>query len=149
MRKEEKIRYRRLLWAFSLIGTLAFIFANSLTPAVQSGAESGALYMTLWRFFPFLTHALVRKLAHFCEYALLGAHLYYLPHLFSGKGWRLAVLPLGFLVALLDEGLQCFVPGRSAALADTLIDFLGTLFGAVFIFFMMQLFKHLRREGKK
>lgn len=145
--KEEALKnYRRLLWALSLLGTLSFIFLHSLTPAVQSGAQSSAVYLALWQFFPFLTHSLVRKLAHFCEYALLGAHLYFLPSLFAKVRWQLAFL-FGLPIALFDEGLQFFVSGRSAAIQDVLLDCAGYLFGLLFLALCMKIFKAFRRMG--
>ena len=61
------------LYALSLIA-IAFIWGNSLLSKDASGALSSAVETWLLRFFhleklPFD----VRKLAHFCEYAALGA----------------------------------------------------------------------------
>lgn len=146
MKEEAMKNYRRLLWALSLLGTLSFIILHSLTPAVESGEESGAVYLALWQFFPFLTHSLVRKLAHFCEYALLGAHLYFLPPLFAKVRWQLVLL-FGLPIALFDEGLQSFVPGRSPAITDVLLDFSGYLFGLFFLALCMRIFKAFHRMG--
>ena len=69
-------------------------------------------------------HALVRKLAHFTEYFILGGLLY--------LDWRLlnrgrVILPLGagLIFAAADEYLQTFIPGRGGEILDTLLDFCG------------------------
>lgn len=126
---KEKTAYRTLLWCVSLLGVLFFIFANSCVPASESAAESRSVWDFLLSFFPFITHHAVRKLAHFAEYALLGAHLAFAPILLpaSTKVSYPTALFFGAVIALLDEGLQRLVPGRAGTLTDVLIDYLGYL----------------------
>ena len=71
-----------------------------------------------------LLHALVRKSAHFTEYAVL----FWL--LFRGPMAGRPYLALGVCViyALLDEGHQIFVPGRTPSLWDVALDSTGALF---------------------
>lgn len=142
-----KHTYRRLLWGASLLGTLFFIFAHSLTPAAASAEESGAVFSFLDRLFPFLTHAAVRKLAHFCEYALLGAHMAALPRLWwqSSRGAYPAAILIGVATAFLDEGLQRLVPGRAGLLSDVGIDTAGVLVG--FFFFAAVLLLIVKKGG--
>ena len=71
---------------------------------------------------------IVRKLAHVCEYALLG----YLVHqLMCTYGLRIRWLPILFCVAyaVTDEIHQAFVPGRSGRATDVLIDSVGVFAG--------------------
>lgn len=146
---ERKIIYRRWLYLLSLLGTLTFIFGNSLQPATLSGAESQSVYSFLLDYFPFFTHHLVRKLAHFCEYALLGAHMAFAPLSLSmrdGVGRTVSSL-FGALVALLDEGIQLFVPGRAGMLTDALIDYAGYLCGLLLFFFIF--FLYAKRKEKR
>ena len=147
------IGYRRFLWALSLLGVLIFIFGNSLMPASASGAESRSFFDRLAEIFPFLTHHLVRKLAHFAEYALLGAHLAFIPSLFlphSRFGYPIA-LSAGVLVAAVDEGIQCFVPGRAGLWGDVLLDGVGSAFGVFFMLgvWLIYLKRKERRLGKQ
>ena len=83
----EKIRF--LVLHVMALGTLLFIFANSLTPASASASVSGSLFERLKEFFgflPFFDHHFLRKAAHFCEYALLGAIVAFYPAFaFRGK----------------------------------------------------------------
>lgn len=143
-----KSKYRFYLWSASVLGVLIFIFANSLLSSEASGEESTSLLAFLIGYFPFLTHHLVRKLAHFCEYALLGVIMAFAPvFLPSRKGVsRIAALCFGVPVSLVDEGIQRFVPGRGPSLTDALIDCAGYLCGLLLVFLILYL---ISRKGEK
>ena len=112
---------------------VAFIWGNSLLPGEVSGAISqwvGRILKALFGFSseqPDAGHGLLRKLAHFTEFACLGGLLTWLTAMF-GKSFPLA-LAGGFAVACVDETIQCFVPGRGPAFTDVLIDTAGVLLG--------------------
>lgn len=105
---------------------LWFIYARSAQPAAVSHAESGAVLGLLRRVLPFVNMLLVRKLAHFTEYAVLGA-LLWLDWRLLGRDGLLLPLGAGLLFAAGDELLQTFIPGRSGELLDVLLDFSGVL----------------------
>jgi VanZ family protein len=69
-------------------------------------------------------HALIRKTAHFTEYCILFWLLIRGP--MAGKPYL--ALMLCVIYALLDEGHQIFVPGRTASLYDVALDSTGALF---------------------
>jgi VanZ family protein len=71
-----------------------------------------------------LGHDLVRKCAHFTNYAILFWLLARGP--MSGRPY--AALALCVLYALLDEGHQTLVPGRTPSLRDVALDSTGALF---------------------
>jgi len=71
-----------------------------------------------------LLHALVRKSAHFTEYAVLFWLLLRGP--LAGRPY--AALSACVLYALLDEGHQILVPGRTPSLWDVALDSTGALF---------------------
>jgi VanZ family protein len=76
-------------------------------------------------------HAVIRKAGHFLEYLLLSLLLY--RALRHGPGWDtraagMAVVLAG-LYAVGDEFHQWFVPGRTAAATDCLIDVSGAATG--------------------
>ncbi|MDR0890292.1 MAG: VanZ family protein [Oscillospiraceae bacterium] len=108
-----------LLW-------VALIFLHSAMPATVSKAESGGLLALLQRVLPWLTHNMLRKAAHFAEYAVLGALL---TGVFRNtKSFALSKpLLCGLLVALGDETLQLYVAGRAGMLTDVWLDFSGLL----------------------
>jgi len=76
-------------------------------------------------------HFVVRKIAHFTEYAILA----YLaarafrtsPRPALANRWFLAALALIVIYALIDEYHQTFVPSRTASIFDSLIDMSGGL----------------------
>ena len=78
-----------------------------------------------------VVHFVVRKIAHFTEYAILA----YLaarafctsPRAALANRWFLAALVLIVIYALLDEYHQTYVPSRTASIYDSLIDMSGGL----------------------
>lgn len=114
------------------VGYIGFIFARSLQTGVESAAESGAVLTWLLSWFPFpITEFAVRKAAHFSEYALLGGLLFWnlQPWLKNSGKLLTAGIGMGLLVAITDENIQRFVPGRSGQTSDVFIDVLGVTAG--------------------
>ena len=76
-------------------------------------------------------HQTIRKLAHFIEYLVLSVLLY--RALRAGRRWDLRAASMSLAIAGLysvgDEFHQWFVPGRTAAAADCLIDVSGAAAG--------------------
>ena len=83
-----------------------------------------------------LAHLLVRKLAHFSEYALLailaGRALRTSSHQILSQFWIKWTILLVSIYALLDEYHQSFVPSRTASLYDSLIDIAGGVTALLF-----------------
>lgn len=129
---------RTRLWMCLLAGALLFIWGNSLLPADLSGALSGWLHDVLTAILPGGTGAsggdgLLRKLAHFTEFALLGGVLCRLFRI-RGESFPVSValsLGCGFFAACVDELLQHFSPGRAPSFRDVCIDFAGVLVGTL------------------
>lgn len=75
------------------------------------------------------------KLAHFCEYYILGAlilrWLLAKQGRFSNRHALALTVLIGTLYGLSDEWHQSFVPGRHATLWDVLFDALGVIAAAV------------------
>jgi len=68
-------------------------------------------------------HAVIRKLAHITEYAVLFLLLFRGPM----KGHPIMALAICGVYAMLDEGHQMFVPSRTPAFHDVALDFSGAL----------------------
>ena len=128
----------RILFTIFVLWTIVFIFRNSLESGVLSSTRSQAVTAAINHYLgkvgisP-LSNALVRKLAHFGEYLLLGFWFtlclrVYTPHFIRHISWPLL---LGLLVANVDETLQSYVAGRSSSLRDVWIDFTGCGCGVV------------------
>ena len=71
-----------------------------------------------------LTHMLVRKVAHFTDYAILFWLLYRGPL----RSRPYVALGLCVLYAMTDETHQIFVPGRTPSIYDVALDSTGALF---------------------
>jgi len=133
-RTDRKIRLCTAL----LVVNVLFIWGNSLLPGSVSGAISGFVRDIIALIFPMGSddpdsgHGLLRKLAHFMEFACLGALFGWLFGML-GKPFPIA-LPCGFAVACIDETIQLFVPDRGPAFKDVLIDTSGALLGIVLLF---------------
>ena len=128
-RKKRNIRICVILLIFNVL----FIWGNSLLPANASAALSGFIKKILECILPLgdgepeLNHGSLRKLAHFTEFASLGALLTWLYTMLSKRA--VFLLPCSVLVACVDEFIQRFVPGRGASIIDVLIDSFGALLG--------------------
>ena len=115
-----------------------FIWGNSLVPGTGSSHLSLSVVSMLRSWLSgmglpsvFLTNLLVRKTAHFSEYALLSIMVH---NAFAEDSKlpirRFAVMcVIPVLVASVDETIQHFVPGRCGTPADVLIDCCGAAFG--------------------
>lgn len=127
---------------------LSFIFSNSLQSGEESNAISGGV--SLW-LKPILDpfdrmpedrfHYLVRKLAHFTEFAALGMSLTGVAlNLKKTSPWLMPVL-WALLAACADETIQRFT-GRTCAWGDVCIDFSGAIVGRVLVYGVRNVWKH-------
>lgn len=137
------MRHRRAVtvaWGVAFVLWIAFVWGRSLMQGPASSVESGRVVAVVRPVFVAagvtdfdLITFIVRKSAHFSEYAVLG---------FLGRGlfsrlqderglpaWvgALAVA----LVPVADETIQLFVPGRSGSPRDVLIDLCGAALGTL------------------
>lgn len=126
---------RRKWQAAFLILTIAFIWGNSLIPVDLSTAESGRVRELLQPALGILfgqgnlTDYLVRKLAHFVEFAVLGLQLLLWEKGDTGTRFVRSI-ELAFLVAFFDESIQVFSQ-RGAQIIDVWIDLSGVVFGSL------------------
>lgn len=133
-----------------LVLNLLFIWGNSALPGSVSGAISGWIRDILAHLFPGepsdpdAGHGLLRKLAHFTEFACLGALFAWLFGMLQ-KPVVLAFLS-GFAAAGIDETIQRFVPERGPSFADVLIDTSGVLVGIIFLLLGYTVLKKHRRK---
>ena len=129
---------------------LCFIWGNSLLPGSVSGAISDWVRDLLSRIFPgevpgvTTGGGLLRKIAHFTEFAALGASLGWLSGMLRKS--KLRPLLYGFGAACVDETIQVFVPGRGPSLKDVGIDTCGVIVGMILLTFghhLIHKVKHL------
>ena len=115
---------------------LALIWGNSMLTGLSSEAVSGGILALLGRFLPVLLteagHTLLRKAAHFSEFALLGL-LYCGRHRLVKGEAPVHLMGFGLAVACIDETIQIFTPGRASSLIDVWIDASGFALGLLLI----------------
>jgi VanZ family protein len=124
-----------LLWAL--------VISAFSTGAFTSDSTSRIIVPILRWFLPhasqqtlFLIHYLIRKTGHVTEYFILS--LLVLRGIRAGKrgvhlAWALAAIAVVGCYAALDEFHQSFVPGRTAAVADVLLDTAGGIAAQVLV----------------
>ena len=84
---------------------------------------------------------IVRKLAHFTEYLILGILVYNLIHSYNKK--VIVGIVICILYAVSDEIHQLFVPGRSGEIRDVLIDSMGSIVGSYIYYFIFTIRRRL------
>jgi VanZ family protein len=91
---------------------------------------------------------IVRKTAHFMEYAILASAIELHYWITKRKGIRFILLSIlfSFLYAATDEFHQLFVPGRSGECKDVMIDTVGAATGAFLFYFLLILIEHIKRK---
>ena len=134
IRNEKRLRLCTAL----LICNLIFIWGNSLLPGEISGAFSDWIKEILEALLPgdgenVPGGGLLRKLAHFTEFACLGALLAW--HSLLREEKHIFAFPalLGMAAGLVDETIQLFTPDRGPSLTDVWIDTSGALTGIMLL----------------
>ena len=132
-----------------------FIFSNS---AASAGTSNGmSLTVSEW-VRPVLNtvglhpetdflNFVIRKLAHFSEYALLGC-LIAIAYRLQPWSWmksKAALLPF-FIIPVLDENLHRFSAGRSCELRDMLIDSAGMAAGLFLAIVLLGIVGHQKKQ---
>lgn len=133
------MKKKRTSWILLLVWMMVIFFFSSQTGTESSGISNGILiqlenllHIPLTSEFSSL---IIRKLAHFTEYAILGVLIVQVvnqyPNLKKSKAKLFYCILFCLLYAMTDEFHQLFVSGRSGQLLDVLIDTCGGVFGIV------------------
>ncbi len=131
---------KRLLYVLCVL-TLLFIWGNSLLDRDESQAVSMELLQQIVEAAEKLGLVIggtddhwLRKLAHFCEFGLLGTELSLLMLLDRAFGRQGIVncLFAGLLTAVADETIQIF-SNRGSQVQDVLLDFSGVITALVLV----------------
>lgn len=135
---------RKYIWFVLGFLITMFIFKNSLKNATESSSDSMKVLNALSQFASIfsitLSHKLVRKLAHICEFS---AQSFCFENGFYSKSNHRHFLYsafIGLLTAVVDEYLQSFSNGRSPEVRDICIDFFGTILAIVFVLIIKKAF---------
>lgn len=148
-------KHRYVLFLILSLFLVCFIFSNSLRNGPESNAQSGRVAQWLQPILnPFgripedAFHKIVRKLAHFTEFAALGVCLFGWACNLSKqpqRPWLLAGM-CALMVAVTDETIQLFT-GRTAMLRDVLLDATGAAFGILFTALLLSRWRCLSKRG--
>jgi VanZ family protein len=150
--KKSSVMLPRLLIAAVILWCIV-IWQFSATPGEESIVTSGGVMdfcnqmLRNWGVKFQFTPVMVRKIAHFVEFFILGA-LAAAACLWNhiSRPALLAVL-FSTWVAAVDECIQVLVPNRGPAFLDVVLDTCGAIFGAVLFFAALLLFARLGRKN--
>ena len=159
-----KITIVRIILVILILLNFITIFSFSEQDGVKSGGLSRRVTLVILNVFGDYNEPLseeqevqvenvqhiIRKLAHFTIYAILGLLLMSLAETFDFTNKKRIILSLlvGILYASLDEFHQSFIPGRTAAVTDVLIDTSGVITGILFIFLVLKIIQSKRKKKK-
>mgnify|MGYP004532638963 FL=1 len=128
------MKKRRIVYLVLTAAMLCFIWGNSSMSGADSGELSGEILKLVAPLLaPFGSKAefVLRKLAHFSEFSLLGFLLAGLTRPETPRFWLTRPLFLGLAAACIDETIQIYSPGRASSLMDVWIDFSGITLGVL------------------
>ena len=151
----------RILLLVLLAVSISHAFIQSSLSQKASSAESNKVGEIVGEIIPPETkpgeyiQTNLRKLAHFTEFANIGtfAVLHAVFYLLKRKWAHILIVPLGMLIALMDETIQIF-SNRGASVSDIWIDVLGyvTAIAAVYAAYLavrLVMFLVLRAKERK
>ena len=135
--------------------TVGFIWINSALSGEDSGELSGKVRDIMEKVLVFL-HAPqgltdflltnVRKVAHFVEYAAIGAEL---ALLWSGIKWGAQgfwnALSSVLAISVLDETIQLLATDRGPQITDVLLDTAGGLTAILIVYFFVTIIAGIRK----
>ena len=144
-------------WILTVVALLwcVVIWQFSLAPASASSATSGTVRKFLnetlatagisFRF----THTMVRKIAHFTEFFILGilTHATFRAH--RAPYPPLLAVAAALVVATVDECIQIFVPGRGPGVLDVLLDTAGGIVGMLTLLGVLALALYIKIKRTK
>ena len=138
MSKADKVRvFSGTILGVLLISLIVFILGNSVQTATESSQSSGRvmnflnMMCTFLGLKPFFTQEIVRFLAHFCEFGLLGVLSFITFYFYFIKKIKVGIFSCLLVVAvsITDECLQLFSDGRAFQFSDIVTDLCGAFLG--------------------
>ena len=152
----------RIIFILLLLATFATIFHFSSQIGEESDEVSKGLLSKLIDIFPYtkdlsdvtkdklIEHGnpIIRKLAHFSIYALVGVWIMSYMSTFKTrlyKKWIVSMI-VGVGYAIFDEYHQSFVSGRAPSIMDVWIDSLGVLAGILVVLIIISIYRALKSD---
>lgn len=161
--QNKRIYLVRALLTIACIALLSFIFGNSLKAGEESSAQSAGFLRAVQKAVGFFApnsfvatatgeayeklHAIVRTIAHFGEFALLGALCSWCYRAYTAeKAYFFVVVFFVLLVPIVDEFLQTLTIDRVADIYDVWVDSAGGAVGILFALCTLWIAKKIRRK---
>lgn len=146
MKTGKAIRIILILW-------VAIIFINSLMSGEISSEQSGFVTDVALSFFgffgyqpdPITLQTMIRTTAHLVEFMILGILIHLDRKTLHYAFYQMFIVGIG--IALIDEIIQIFVPGRAFELFDLLIDTLGLSVGILLVLYVFRIPKRKQRHS--
>ena len=128
---------------------MGIIFYFSARPAVQSSEQSAFFVEFLKRLFGEneIFSFIVRKTAHFLEFAGLAVLVFNALHSTFGKFRPFVSFAVTAAYAIIDEIHQHFVDGRACRFFDWLVDCSGAAAALIFIYIIILLSRKIKRRN--
>lgn len=140
------------IWSFLSVLIMVLIFYFSSQDGTKSDSQSLFFVKMLLSWLPEnIGNFIIRKGAHFTIYAALGFCLYQTYYQFTHSAFYFCFalsLFTAFLYACSDEWHQTFIPGRSGAFKDVLLDSAGAGCGIIVSALILFWFLNTRRKKK-
>ncbi|MBE6585256.1 MAG: VanZ family protein [Ruminococcaceae bacterium] len=156
-----------IMLGLAILGNMLLIFGFSAESGEESGDRSHeiteGIVQVVVPSYPSMSpieqevtvekfHLPIRKIAHFCEFGLLGLlTAAFMNTLGKGKKWLWWVIPAAFclLYAISDEVHQMFTE-RGPAVKDVLIDFTGSVTGIIVMnLILLQIYRNMQKRKAK
>lgn len=151
---QRRYRMAAMIFWIAAIAWAGMLFFFSGQDGVTSGELSRAVAQLLMHIFPKITldfetvHFLLRKISHFCIFALEGFLLGMAVMLSLRRVWRSAAAAalMCAVMAMLNEYHQSFSVGRSCEVRDMLIDAAGSTAGVLFALLVLWILRRCFRS---
>ncbi len=139
-----------IISAAIVIITLVALFVFSGQDGDESSKTSGVIVDLVIRLFRLSDDSktlntitfVVRKLAHFSIFAVLGASLYAFTYFLLLRRPYISTLIVGLAAAIMNELQQLSSAGRTASVRDVAIDFSGVITGSLIVWGITKLIRH-------
>lgn len=144
---------RRRNWLLpAILLVLCFAWGNSILSGELSKSMSGGIREMVIQMLPFLAQMperVLRKFAHFAEFAVLGFLLAWYTVRRGKRGVARFFTPfsLSVLAALIDETIQIYRPGRLSSVTDVWIDTFGACTGILLLLLGHTVFTRITKKG--
>ena len=137
---------KRIINLLLVIIWMALIFMMSSFNSNESSNQSNFIVDILSNIFNInnigLLSFIVRKLAHFTEYLILGIFVYNAVNSYNKKVYIAIIICI--IYAISDEVHQLFVPGRSCQILDITIDSIGSIIGIFMLFYIKKIYNKFK-----